>query len=121
MFKILNKNFGQSSLSQYVMLFFMAIGTIVAMTTFVQRAIQARVRDAKVYMIDNVKTYGNVEGNMQYEYETYYSNVSSIVGREKSEQIRLLGGGATGIFRKDTNAATGIVTNSYQAPPKNAI
>ena len=121
MLKILRQNFGQSSLSQYVITFFLAIASIIAMGTFVQRAIQGRLRDAKIYMIDNVKTYGNVEENMQYEYEPYYSNQSSIISKERSEQTSLVVGGVTGIFRKDINSATGITSNSYQAPTKNAI
>lgn len=108
-------------MAQYVVVFFLAIGSIVTMTTFVQRAIQARIRDTKKYMLDNVKTYGNVQGPMYYEYEPYYINVSTVVSRERNEQVNLLGGGATGIFRKQTNAFSASITNSYQAPPKNAI
>ena len=107
-------------MSQYVIVFFLAIGSIVAMTTFVQRVLQARIRDTRKYMLDNVKTYGNVQTNMHYEYEPYYANVSTIVGRSKNEQSDLLGGGATGIFRKNViSQATGD-TNSQQAPPKDA-
>ena len=121
MFKILNRNHGQVALSQYVIVFFLAIGSIVAMTTFVQRLLQARMRDAKVYMMDNIKTYGNVDAQMTYEYEPYYANVSTITDRTKNEEVRLLGGGATGIYRKDVNAQTLTNTVSEQAPPKSAI
>lgn len=121
MFKILNQKFGQSSMAQYTVVFFLAIGSIVTMTTFVQRVLQARIRDTKIYMLDNVKTYGNVAGPMYYEYEPYYINVATTAARERNEQVNLLAGGATGIFRKQTNAFSASITNSYQAPPRNAI
>ena len=116
MFKILRCNHGQASISQYVIVFFLAIGSIVAMTTFVQRALQARIRDTKIYMVDNVRNIAGVD--VDYEYEPYYANVSTVVDREKNEQIELLGGGATGIFRKSTNGLILTNTVSEQAPPK---
>jgi hypothetical protein len=99
----------------------MATGTIVAMTTFVQRALQARIRDTKIYMMKNIKNYGNISANMTYEYEPYYSNVSTVVARYRDDESGLIGGGATGIFRRNLNALTNIESNSQQAPPKDAI
>lgn len=119
MLKILKKNYGQVTMSQYVILFFLAIGSLVAMTTFVQRVLQARIRDSKIYMIDNVQTLTGV--NVTYEYEPYYANVSTIMDKNRDEQTQLLGGGATGIFRKIINADTRSTTNSEQAPPKDVI
>lgn len=89
------------------------------MTTFVQRALQARIRDTKIYMIDSVQNITGV--NASYEYEPYYANVSTVVDRNRNEEMQLLGGGATGIFRKIVNAQTQTVTNSEQAPPKDVI
>ena len=120
MFKILNRNNGQASMSQYVIVFFLAIGALVAMTTFVQRALQARIRDTRNYMLDNLKTYGNVQTNMHYEYEPYYANVSTTIARSKSEQSDLVAGGVTGIFRKNINSQAIGDTVSTQAPPKDA-
>lgn len=107
-------------MSQYVIIFFLAIGALVAMTTFVQRALQARIRDTRKYMMDNIKTYGNVQTNMHYEYEPYYANVSTMTGRSRDEQTDLVAGGATGIFRKNFNSQVIGITNSQQAPPKDA-
>ncbi len=103
-------------MSQYVVLFFLAIGSLIAMTTFVQRALQARIRDTKIYMVDNVQTLTGI--NVSYEYEPYYANVSTIVDRKRSEELQLLGGGATGIFRKTINGQVISNTTSEQAPPK---
>lgn len=119
MLKILRKNHGQMAMSQYAIMFFLAIGSLVAMTTYVQRVLQARIRDSKIYMIDNVQTLTGV--NVSYEYEPYYANVSTVLDRARDEQIQLLGGGATGIFRKIVNAETRANTNSEQAPPRDVI
>lgn len=116
MFKALKKNHGQATMSQYVVLFFLAIGSLIAMTTFVQRALQARIRDTKIYMVDNVQTLTGI--NVSYEYEPYYANVSTVVDRNRNEQIQLLQGGATGIFRKTVNGQVIATTTSEQAPPK---
>lgn len=121
MFKLLCRKHGQASIAQYIIVFFLAIGAIVAMTTFVQRILQARIRDAKIYMIDNVKTYGNVQGSMAYEYEPYYANIATTLDRNKNEELRLLGGGAAGIHRKNISTQTMSDTASEQAPPQNAI
>ena len=118
MFKVLRRNNGQASMSQYVIVIFLAIGAVIAMTTFVQRALQARIRDTKIYMINNVKNLSGV--NIAYEYEPYYINTSTVVDRNRNEEIQLLGGGATGIFRKNINGLTNVSTNSIQAPPKDA-
>lgn len=116
MFKTLKKEHGQTSLSQYAVVFFLAIGALVAMTTFVQRALQARIRDTKLYMIDSVQGITGI--NVTYEYEPYYANVSTILDRTRNEDTRLLGGGATGIFRKTINGQIIANTTSEQKPPK---
>lgn len=86
------------------------------MTTYVQRVLQARIRDSKIYMIDSVRDITGV--NVDYEYEPYYANVSTVIDRSRNEQIQLLQGGGTGIFRKTFNAQIQSATNSEQAPPK---
>lgn len=116
MFKVLRKNHGQVTMSQYAIMFFLAIGSLVAMTTYVQRMLQARIRDTKIYMIDNVRALTGV--NVSYEYEPYYANVSTVLDKFRDEEIQLIGGGATGIFRKIVNAQTTADTNSIQAPPR---
>lgn len=116
MFKILCRNNGQTSMSQYVFVLLMALGGIVAITVHVQRTLQARIRDTAIYMVNNVQTITEVP--ISYQYEPYYANVSTIVGRSRNEETMLLGGGATGIFRKDIDGQIFVVTNSEQAPPK---
>lgn len=116
MFKILRHKNGQASMSQYVFVLTMSIGAIVALTVHVQRTLQARVRDTTHYMINNVQNITGVPIAIQYE--PYYANVSTIVGRSRNEETRLLGGGATGIFRKTVDGYILVNTNSEQAPPK---
>ena len=47
-------NKGQSILSEYVMIFFVVIAAAVAMTIFVQRGFEARIHDARNFMINSV-------------------------------------------------------------------
>jgi hypothetical protein len=80
---VMNKK-GQAILSEYVMVFFVVIAAAVAMTLFVQRALEARIHDARDFMIDSVTNSGACDANclnaagltgnqIPYEYEPYYS------------------------------------------------
>ena len=74
-------NKGQSILSEYVMIFFVVIAAAVAMTVFVQRGFEARVHDARNFMIDSLINSGACDancvqaagGNIGHEYEPYYT------------------------------------------------
>lgn len=74
-------------------MFFMAIAAIVAMTVFVQRGLQSRMRDAKMYMVDRatdgcVSAVGtnckglSATGQFNYEYEPYYTAQTADVSRK---------------------------------------
>ncbi len=73
-------NKGQAVLSEYVMIFFVVIAALVAMTTFVQRGFEARIHDARNFMINAVinssvcdaNCLAATGGNISYEYEPYY-------------------------------------------------
>ena len=43
---------GQMIFAEQMVLFFIVISAVVATTVYVQRALQARVRNAKIYMVD---------------------------------------------------------------------
>ena len=74
-------NKGQTILSEYVMIFFVVIAAAVAMTVFVQRGFEARIHDARNFMIIRWSTAASVTpivcnatgGNISYEYEPYYT------------------------------------------------
>jgi hypothetical protein len=113
--KIQNKR-GQATLSEYLVVFFLAIGAIIAMSVYIQRALQARIHDTRNYMVEEAAKAGGKFIN--YEYEPYYAEVQSNVARRQNDSVDLLQGGGTGIFRKTINQMVNSATLSQQAPPK---
>jgi hypothetical protein len=106
-------------MTEYLVIFFLVIGAIVAVSVYVQRALQARIHDARDYMIEEAAKAREIP--IKTEYEPYYGNVASIVARQGDDTTSLIGpGGGTGIFRKRVDQE--IISNSVsqQAPPKEA-
>ncbi len=126
-------NKGQAILSEYVMIFFIVIAAVAAMTTFVQRGFEARIHDARNFMINSVVNSGACDANclsatgavgnqIPYEYEPYYAQMLSDVGH--NEQVNA---GATtssvnwsigAVYTKSLNEETNTVSTSTQLPPK---
>jgi len=96
----------------------MIVTVAIAMTIILRRAMQGRIKDAKDTMMEMVRTGAPV--NIAGEYEPYYLDTVAEVERSGSETIRLLPGGATGIFRKSLNSEDRIETTSRQAPARDA-
>jgi len=121
-------NKGQSILSEYVMIFFVVIAAATAMTTYLQRAFEARVHDARNYAINSVISSGACDancvnaagGNLTYEYEPYYTVTSSLVGQNAQDNTTLTQGNAeqtASIYVKSINENTGSTTFGCQLPP----
>ncbi len=73
--RTLKNNHGQGVAVEYAILFFIIVAVIAGMTTYVKRALQGRVRDARQYMYNQVKaTYVTYYGNrlLPNGYEPYY-------------------------------------------------
>ena len=110
---------------EYGLLFFLVVGMITTMTIYFKRSMQARIRDARVYMFKSVqnRTAGYYSGNLYVEYEPYYANTTSTVDRGGSENVYLVPtpGLSSGIFRKVFSDTIIVNTRSETAPPVNAI
>ncbi len=106
-------------MAEYALTFFIVTASIVAMTVFVTRTFQARIYDAKKYMLETVKAAPHV-GKLKAEYEPYYSNTEALVNRSNFDEKQLLPGGITGIFRRAWNDNTDSNSTSNQRPPKDA-
>ncbi len=126
----LRHNKGQTTLPEYVVTFFLVIGVIVAMTIYIQRALQARVWDARNYAVnvanqacdaDCHAAAGVANKSLPYEYEPYYGYVNSTTTRSSNTTDALLAVGETGIFRKIINEENQSSTYSEQLPPKAAV
>ena len=112
------KKSGETTVSEIVILFFVVIGAVAGMSVYFQRALQARMRDANRLVI---KTVSEARGNaIPAQYEPYYAVANSLVSRDEDITDQLFGGGATGINLRTVNSVTGIIANSYQAPPREA-
>ena len=119
----------------------MVIAAIVAISVYVQRALQARVRDAKIFMVDRAAAgckqaddesrdvqvncqgaAGMKDGRIRYEYEPYYAQVNAVVWRAQRERKAqgATGPGTSGFFRKQFDDATEVESTSVQSPPKDA-
>ena len=109
-------------MGEYVLVFFLVIGMVTAMTIYFKRAVQARIFDTRNTMLNMAlnRTEGYFTGNIQAEYEPYYGNTLSTSARQEDTTTNLLPGATTGIFRKITDETTAVQTHSETAPPKDA-
>lgn len=134
---------GTTSLAEYAVTVFLVVATITAMTIYIQRTLQARMRDARHYMVKtvgeecdqvycgpaaNLGTYqfnvGGLPAGVQRigdQYEPYYAQVNSIVDNDRARNKRLVASsGSAGIFMDDRQTTTNTSTYSNQAAPSYA-
>ena len=125
MLKGLRNNKAQAMMLEYSLIFFLVVGMITAMSLYFKRSMQARIRDARVYMFKTVqnRTAGYYDGNLYVEYEPYYTNTVAMVARSELGNSTLLPspGKSSGIFRKLFTEETDVTTISITAPPRNAM
>ncbi|MBF0479877.1 MAG: hypothetical protein HQL26_10380 [Candidatus Omnitrophica bacterium] len=123
MLKIKKNLNGQILASEYVVVFSVVVGMIVAMTVFVKRSFQARLIDSRDYMIRTVKTQTrgvNLAGNIQAEYEPYYIKQVRLSGSSQNEQSQILPGSQNGVFIKSFSQQYSESKNVIYLPPAEA-
>ena len=106
-------------LGEYALTFFLVVGVLTAMSVYIRRVLQAKMFDARKYMINTVKSAPHI-GKIKLEYEPYYVATTSLTDESHQEELNVSGGGHTGIFRKSFDDVTSVQTNSLQLPPANA-
>lgn len=84
MFKKLIKNKKAQNTAEYAILISLVVAGIIAMQTYAQRALQARVRDAGQYLKQETALLGST-----LQYEPYYLTTNYTVIRNESETQRL--------------------------------
>ncbi len=103
--RILNKK-GQNT-AEYALLISLVVAAIIAMQTYAQRALQARIRDAALYMKNGTNLLGNTEQYEPYYLQTNYEVTRSTVSKEQlgnelvamnEETNRLRAGSRTDIY-----------------------
>ena len=119
MFRKLAKNKKAQNTAEYAILISLVVAGIIAMQTYAQRALQARVRDASLYLKNQTKSLGNT-----VQYEPYYLESRYKVTRDDNE-IQKLGQRAdkSGLFKQETNSTTereegGFQQQSYDTTTK---
>jgi uncharacterized protein (UPF0333 family) len=80
MFRKLIKNKKAQNTAEYAILISLVVAGIIAMQTYAQRALQARVRDAAQFMATETSALGNT-----VQYEPYYLTTNYLVDRVESE------------------------------------
>ena len=122
MLKILKTRRAQAVMGEYVVVIFLVITVIGAMTIFFKRAVQARIHDARDYMVGEVRerTRGQYNGDLYFEYEPYYVNTSvPQIVRDARYNKALSQGGTSGIFVMGTDERTDVPASiSITAPPR---
>jgi hypothetical protein len=120
---------GQSVLAEHAMIFFIVIGALVAMTIFVRRGFEAKIHDARNFMINSVMNSSVCDANcvaatgggIYYEYEPYYVQSFSNVLQSDNEFKGLTNGNAaeTGsIYINTVNDQSNSVFIGGQLPPE---
>jgi len=128
MAQIMTGNKGQSSLPEYVATFFIVIAAVVAMTVYIQRSIQARIKDSRDHMVSvaagecgpDCRAAAGISGSgIPREYEPYYGRVDSRTSRNSSVNADLAGGAdrADRQFYKNTEETVETTSTSSQLPP----
>lgn len=107
---------------EYVIGVLLAVAAVVAMTVYVQRGIQARVRDSRNKMIVEVTQAANPresEANfpVRIEYEPYYGNVVSDVDSETRKVENFGGKGLDRAYQRKFLFNTITSSRSQQLPP----
>lgn len=109
MFRKLLKNKKAQNTAEYAILISLVVAGIIAMQTYAQRALQARVRDAAQFMANQTSVLG---GTLQYE--PYYLSTNYQVSRDENETQILLGNTQIGGIRQNVNSTTTRGAQGFQ-------
>jgi len=104
------KNRKAQNTAEYALLIALVVAGVIAMQTYAQRALQARVHDAAVYMSGSASG-GNVIGN-DVQYEPYYLN-SDYNATTNSNDNKRLGEGLVAADSTTNRTRTGAQSSSY--------
>ncbi len=109
MFRQLFKNKKAQNTAEYALLIALVIAGVVAMQTYAQRAMQARIRDAAMYMTNQTSSIG-----VTNQYEPYYVNSAFNVDRD-SEKYKKLAEGTSSYDDLTNRTRNGYDITGYDA------
>ena len=105
------KNRKAQNTAEYALLIALVVAGVIAMQTYAQRALQARIHDTAQYMATNTATQG-MGGNMQYE--PYYSSSNYDVNTT-SDEYKRLGNSLVGADSSTNRTRNGIQNTMYNS------
>jgi uncharacterized protein (UPF0333 family) len=114
MFKKLMKNKKAQQTAEYALLISLVVAAVIAMQTYAQRTIQARIRDASAYLTTQTSALGETN-----QYEPYYLSTDyNVIRNDNTTEIQSQNADGTGLFQMQedsdrTRAATGYQESSY--------
>lgn len=111
MFKTLLKNKKAQQTAEYALLIALVVAGVIAMQTYAQRALQARVRDASLYLTNQTSALGTTN-----QYEPYYLSSNYAVDRNSNE-VTVLNNVAS---QKGMGSFRGRDTGGFQLSTYNA-
>jgi Flp pilus assembly pilin Flp len=83
------KNRKAQNTAEYALLIALVVAGIIAMQTYAQRALQARIHDASVYMSSSMGTINGYTGATNTtQYEPYYLNQQYTVNTQGEDDTR---------------------------------
>jgi uncharacterized protein (UPF0333 family) len=92
MFKKLMKNKKAQQTAEYALLISLVVAAIIAMQTYAQRTIQARIRDASAHLTAKTNALGTTAQYEPYYLETSYDTLRD----ETTEQVQTKGTSSDG-------------------------
>jgi Flp pilus assembly pilin Flp len=108
------KNRKAQNTAEYALLIALVVAGVIAMQTYAQRAMQARIHDASIYMQTSTNQIGN-----STQYEPYYMQSNYDVGTNSVDNKRL-GEGLVAADSSTNRTRTGFESTAYNAAAINA-
>jgi Flp pilus assembly pilin Flp len=108
------KNRKAQNTAEYALLIAMVVAGVIAMNSYAQRALQARIHDASIYMENQTSNIG-----VSTQYEPYYLQSNYTVA-SNSEQNKRLGVGLVGEDSVSNRTRSGYQNTTYSNGDINA-
>ena len=103
------KNRKAQNTAEYALLIALVVAGVIAMQTYAQRALQARIHDAANYMSTNTSDIGCSE-----QYEPYYMK-SDYNQNSNSYDAKILGNGTVGADSSKESTRNGYEESTYNS------
>jgi len=110
------------------MVIFIVIAAVVAITVYVQRSLEARIHDARNFMVDSVVNNSVCDancllatGNIMHEYEPYYTQMAASSSQNQEQELTAAQGNAQvigAIYGQSDNETTQSNAVTNQLPPE---